>query len=544
MVRRIRRFIPHVFIFLALLLIAYLPLYRQIAATPKGTFFTKVHGIHEDYYYYLSVIRQGQTSFSETDQYTTEKTTPSRVHLFYLVLGKIDRVIHTGPINMYYGAIFVSLLLFYISSYFLVSYLFHGKYRWLAMGIIFFASPLPPVSLHLFGRSIFLGTEWWTWMDSYNRLRLIPHHFFASSMLVFSSYFIIRFVNGKQGRWIFCCLVTSFLGALFFAVPFFIFLPAVILTTVFYILPFIRTGKFKKQQIILFGVIVLASVIAITIGSVFKELATLGFPWRENLSWEYQTYVKEEYPYLFTIFILSYGLLPLFGLFALPRIFRRPEFARIFIFLMSIIPACYYLLSIAGILKINKIRFVYSAPYVFAGILAVIGIEFLISKIRPPRAAKIVFYTITVIYFINAVVGLFTYWRPKISELNIVNNIYIPKPYFAAMEFLNSQTTHYPGVLASYYTGVYLPAFTWTNVFIGHEVSTYNFWLKWGLAESFFAGKMNESEIKALLNDYRIDYVFWDSGNLPKNYQKLFKPVYIRDGISILIAKNQPRNDL
>src|SRR3989304_542857 len=75
----LKRIFWHIFFLTIFLTILYLPVINRIKAVPPGKTYTKVHRIFEDYYYYLSVIRQGRGNWAEVDQYTTEKTNPSRV---------------------------------------------------------------------------------------------------------------------------------------------------------------------------------------------------------------------------------------------------------------------------------------------------------------------------------------------------------------------------------------------------------------------------------------------------------------------------------
>ena len=158
---------------------AFYPLYVQISYTPQDRFYTWMHGRYSDYYSYLSLIRQGATQFHQTNQFTTDITNPQYTHVFYLLIGRIGSFFHLNPIVIYHLTMVGCLLLFYFFTWRLISILLSGWFRILAMIFIFLTSPVPTVGGYsLFDIPLNISSLWWTKSDIYQRLTLIPHHFF------------------------------------------------------------------------------------------------------------------------------------------------------------------------------------------------------------------------------------------------------------------------------------------------------------------------------------------------------------------------------
>ncbi len=131
--------IKYAVVVLGIVLLVILPKLYQLSTTPPGAVPLYVHGIGEDYFYDLMVIRQGLEGSAEIDQYTTEDTKPAYVHVYYLVLGWIGRYFHATAITMYGIGLALSLVVFVVSTMVLVHIVIPRKYRLLALVIIFFA---------------------------------------------------------------------------------------------------------------------------------------------------------------------------------------------------------------------------------------------------------------------------------------------------------------------------------------------------------------------------------------------------------------------
>ncbi|MCL4338293.1 hypothetical protein M1271_01235 [Patescibacteria group bacterium] len=536
--KNIRNVILHLLCFLAITALIYLPIKHQIDITPKNTFYPMVQGLFPDYYQYLSIINQGRTRMSYIDQYTLEKTSPTDIHIFYLTLGKFAALTGISDnIIVYHLSILFSLILFYLFSYRLISILVDGQYKWLAVFTVFFAGPFAGWYIKFAGQTIYTGTSWWNHTTVQERLYMTPHHFFASAMLLAAVYAFIRFVREKKLKYVLFCAFFQLIGLLVFSPPGFIFLSAVFLFTTLYLTILMRqkiSGKKAKSG---FGHIDdIRLLIKGTVVILFVSIAVLTLSYSlvigTGLSqWEYSIYRAEIFPGTFWVYITSLGVLPFFAVFSLYPIRQKLGREQILILFLSILPLIFYIASVFGFFTINKMRFVYSAPYVFWGILAVWGIRWIVENVKNKPMKKAVFTIILIIILISTISDLYGYWVPQFSKLDTPNNIYIPDQNISAMQYLNMNAKAYSAVLAPDYIGNYLPAFTSDRVYVGHEVATMDFFPKQKKAYHFFNQDFKAEEAAEFIKNNGIEYVFSDRGDIFAEFSSFLKPVFQKGNV-------------
>lgn len=520
--------LPHILFFIFLLFIAFVPLYRQISNTPKGTFYTRWHGEFPDYYLYLSFIHQGRTEWKLTSTYTTEEKKTTYIHLFYLVAGKIGKFTPLSDIDIYYTSIFFSLLLFYIMSWLLVKLLIPSSYRWFSMIIIFFASPPPPINFPFF--NIPIGTGGWTKMDLYSRLIHVPHHFAAIALSMASTYYLIRFYKERKIRFALFCSLTQILAALFFIIPSLLFFISSLI-----IFPYFLVSKrfgFKKANIRLYlGFILIFISSLISFVFVYKQLSIAGWS-----GWEYQHFRPERWPYLFSIFVSSYGILPLFIPFAILLMYKKPRFDYLFIIVATILPFSLYLLSYWGILPITKIRFMYSAPYVFAGLFSTFGLIYLLKSFGKSKRILII-GLILVLFITNIIWGIYSYYLPKFIPLAPYQNIYIPNKYLRITNYLSINTPKFSNLLSKYSSAVFIPAFTNSKVFAGHPFAFFEHPEKREILENIYSGKMTTEDFLNVIKKYNLEYVLWEEKDLPDQYKNILTEEFKIENLIIYKVK-------
>lgn len=537
----------HAMIILGISVLIIAPIKHRVSLTPPGTVYSFPHRIHEDYYFYLMVIRQGRDGFAEFDQYTTESTSPTAMHLWYLILGKTGALFERSNIEMYYGGLIVALLLYYFFSYKLAALLFSFSYRFAALAIIFFASPFPTIYLELFGQKIPLGTSWWTNMDPYSRLTQVSHHFIGQALLVAGVFFTLRFVKEKKLWFALATTASVAAGLLFYSVPLVTFLIGTGLTVLFFggftvTLQMRKSQHFvqilKRNEKLIIGGSIVLGVSVICLLFVQSILANSGWPWSTFLAWEANWYnhAKEIYPYTIGVYLVSFGILPLFFVPVIMRILRKPTFSWVFINSLLITPILLYLGASNHLYLIPKIRFVHSAPYVFGGLLATYGIQTVVESIRKKRTRVLVIVGIAGLFLLNIFFGLKSYWLPEFQKYDVFYNTYIPSQYFSIIDYLNGNSEPFSNVFASYTLGVYLPAYVKNNVFVGHMVSTANFWTKYSQANSFFTHDMPVDEAQKIFRDHNISYVLGEEPGLYNVYKTILEPLVSLNNITLYKA--------
>lgn len=191
----LKRSIPYAVLLLCAFLLLTIPrLYRHSQA-PVGTTDLWVNGIGEDYYYNLMVIRQGLEGSQEIDQYTTEDTKPAVIHPYYLLLGRIGALFGATPVSMYAIGLYAAVLAYCLGSIVFVRTTLHTRWHIPAFFMLLLCGPFPPISIHIAGYSIPIGTAWWTHMDQFGRLSAMPHHIIGQAGCIVASAFAYRWLT-------------------------------------------------------------------------------------------------------------------------------------------------------------------------------------------------------------------------------------------------------------------------------------------------------------------------------------------------------------
>jgi hypothetical protein len=524
--------LPHVLLLGVLITAVFLPIY--INNHPEsGLYFIKPHGLYGDYNYYLAIINQGKVQSYEIDPYTTENTKPSYLHIYYLVLGKFSLITGLSVVAMYYLGMIVPLLIFYLYTYLLTSLFFKGSMRWLVIMVIFFVSPLPQMNIILFGKTIWIGSYWWTKTDPYSRITLVPHHFFAIAACVAASYYYLLFTKTGKISCAVYCAIFSLLGNIVFITTGMIFFTSVVIT-------FLATYAFarfrmKMNRIVVTGYVLIAASFFLPLVFAGYQLTSIGFPWSENIRWE-QTFNPELSPMTLPIYAVSFIVLLPLVLVSIIKIVRRFEPALLYILSMLFVPWILWFPVVWGFLPLGKIRLVYSAPFVFAGIAAVIGMLYILQAIQKPGCKKVFLLGFGIVFAANSAIGVYHYWAPNLHPLPNYTNYYLKNSYIDLFSYINAHTKTGEHMFSDLTTGSLLPSFTHTISFVGHEVSTYNFVLKEWQADQFFYGLMSVQDIQDLFRQHQISYVVWDScsyGDKSEPYQRIMIKIYHNDCFSV-----------
>jgi len=542
--RAILTLIFHVALMAYIAVIIIAPIRHRASLTPPGTVYTYQHRILEDYYFYLMVIRQGRDGFAQFDQYTTEPTKPTAMHFFYLFLGQIAKLTGQSNIVMYYLGLTGGLLLFYLYSWKLARFLFPSPYRYVAMAIFYIASPFPATDVAFGNATISIGTSWWTNMDPYSRIVQVPHHFTGQAMLLASTYYLLLFLSKHKLPFAVAAAVASGLGILIYSVPILVFLAALGLCVLIYSLKYLMCIKprfaqimnlFKQIEKPALGTFIIIGTATISLFIVQNILTSPGWPWSTFLAWEANWYnhATEIYPYTLSVYLLSYGVLPLFIVPGLVTVAKKPSPRWLMILTLLIAPVIMYLAASNHFILLPKIRFVHSAPYVFAGLSATLGIKSAVAALKNKYAQAAVSLGILVIFIANVHWGIQSYWWPEMQKYETYYNTYIPRPYFAVIDYLKQNSLPFDNVFAGYAVGVYLPAYTKNNVFVGHMASTADFWAKYSQANSFFAHTMDESEAQSIFRKQNIAYVLGEEPGLAGKYKNILQLVFSADNLTL-----------
>lgn len=526
-------FLCSVFFTLIIILITLIPFLVKIHNAPKDTSYSLIpNGILVgDYYADLAHIRQGFTSLLVIDQYTTESLKPDSIHLFYTLVGRIGGFFHLSPISIYYICVYSSMAFLFTFIYLLVKLIIPKTYQLYCLFLIYFASPFPSYTVSFLGNSFNIGDSWWINQNIYNRFLMRPIHLIGVTVLLACTYFFIKFYHSKKIIYCFFCGILSFIGIICSTIPEIIFLSAIAFVFLYSLFFYLKT-KLPVYLLYLKGIAIIFLISIPALVFIFYQTST-SYIGSIASKWEFITFQKEIYPTTIGVYIISFALLIPFILLSIPNVFKKRQFNSLFILLITSIPFVFYILSVLGIVHINKMRFLYSDPYVFGSLLGTLGIITLLSFIHSLKIKKFLWSLILILFLSNSLLALKSYWWNDLFKQDYYYNIYIPKKYFMLFDYINGSLPKYSKIMTGFGTGTFLPSFTDTIVFIGHETSTINYSLKSQISQDIFHQKYLLEDVKDIFKTHSIAYLLWEDTIEPNRYLPILRKIFQNENVTL-----------
>lgn len=552
--KKILRITPHLFFLLAIYAVATMPLLYRIQQASPDTVWSGGHKQIQDYYTYISYIRQGRTDLFPVNQATLEDEKPFYLHTYYTVLGKTGNLLHIrSDVAMYYFGLYVPLFFYYLVIYRILTIYFRGRLVWLGMFLIFFSSP-PPKDIILFGHTVFSPKNYswvagiFNWgLDAYQRMTPKPHHLFGTVCVLSAFYFLLKLEkNRKSIRYAVFTAVCVVLGTFFFLPPM-LFLMITLCTT--YSLLYLQYA-FRQKLLIpvrmfathlsyIFRLLFILLLFLCTL-VVVKQIADGGTMLvqggqRLNITqWEIQTYSYKGRSVweLILIYTLPYIQFFPFIPFALWQIRKYLNFRNVLLVMMAVCP---FLLSFPiakEIIPFPYIRMFFQTTYIAVAILSMFAFAFFKNKLS--KVTNTLLFYLSLIYFSwISVTGLIDYWIPEFKNTYFHINGYIPKEYFPVFEYLNSNTPKYSRVMNMYNTGMLLIAFSHNKTYIAHDIATEEFSKKIKQHINFFYCRMSSEDSIQFLRNNAISYVVWDKGGNCNQYNGFLKVEFQSENVYV-----------
>lgn len=463
-------------------------LFVYLGQTPAGFVYPLVHNYEPDYYWYLSLIRQGwDGSFLVTSRYTPELFKPQLVNTFFPLLGMIARVTSATPEFMYTLArvLFGSSLL--VVGFLLASVLFKEKReRWMAFFLILFGAPF----WYGDGGVVKQVGEFWTGFDPLMRLSWLPHHLAANAFFVLTLIAWIQFQKAKSSvRLAVLMFISSGLAAWLN--------PASGMVLVFIVLGMMIF--FPRQR---FGSMIVG--IGASLPLVFLYLLTNSvFPWTAFRDWE--RFVA--YPVDVVRFMGILGLSGVVAIFSLPIALNRKSFPWMIIVLWFLFPFV-GLFVLQYVLPLSNGRFLQGAAYIPAAILSCLGIKTVYDVFVKKRRWMVIALPLLFVLLTAP-----SFWSSMNRQMGYVGTnrsnslVYISKNTVDAFTWLNAHADNESVVLAPLSVMTILPAFTSLRVVAGHPTFTFQPGDKERDVAAFYRFG-DPAFAAAILTNYSVKYVW------------------------------------
>ncbi len=475
--------------------------------TPPGKQFLWTGHYYLDYFEYVSSIAAGaRGDWLVKNYYATDDPSQNFYSKWqYLLLGKIGRVIHLGPIAMYWVAVVtyclvLALLIFKTIQKILPKETFLKQLC--AYLLSLFATPFyykNPVDNYL--------TLIRFWNDKgtlLSRFPAIPYHLSASILTLLCLLWLgdiftdlpkvsIPSIIGKSIK---VSVVLLFLLT-FAPSSVVLILGSFFLTWLYMFLVLVR----KKQKLVLLRLFVLAGTISVLvlplafyfkthiIGEYFRYISLL------EVGWQVRLQMKG--------FILATGPLLLLSLLGILPFLRKLTPLRLLILSFVVVSyTIFFFPAIAIALGTTNTRFLSPVSYLLFGALTVLPIK--------RQKLLLIISAILLLYF---TAGNLEAYRMAIHDQNITSPIsYLPKGLLVGLTKLND----FPDSRAvlttpSLFLGAILPIFAHRNVYLARPDTTPNYLVKNIETNNFYLGTMDKETAYDFIKRSGVGYVILTS---------------------------------
>jgi len=508
----------------AVSLLTLLPYLIAYATTPPGHHFAGFFFIADDATTYLAKMRQGaEGAWTWNDPYTAESHGGVFLFGFYLFFGHLSALLHLPLIATYHLAGITGAFALVLSVERLVHRLLDPPLRRLALVLVVLGSGLGFIA-QMLGDPSLLGHPVEALdlhlpeLTGFYSILAIPHFAWATALIVLSFLGLLRLVDSPGWRPV---ISTGVLMTLLTAIhPQMI--PVIFLIWLVY-------------QAVLFSWGERASL-----RSISAQLAAFALPvpllaynawilYRDPTIAEWARQWRHQAPGPLSL-ALSLGLPLLAAIVGIVIVWRRRD--RGLALLMVWPPLVFVLLYAPNIANIQ--RRLLDALYVPIGMLAAVGLRALLTRMPAVTARRLERLLLPAFCFSSAIV-LAIALR---FATGAFPEAYIRADTWEAMQWLSSHHDPADRVLSSPQTGLLLPAWSGTPVYVGHYSETLDYFGKIGDVSRILAPGVTDSERRSFLAGNRLTLLYWGpdesrASSFDPSVRPYLRRIYQRGGVSI-----------
>lgn len=421
-----------VFICLLLFGIVLLSLFQTFVysiKTPLGFTYPLVHNYEQDYYWYLSLIRQGWDGFLLlTSKYTPEQFPRIFVHTYFPLSGMVARAIGINVSVMYLLLRIIFGFGLMIAAYIFIARVMDdslrdpGHAQKIRVTAVLFMILGAPFWYFDHGVIRQVG-EFWTGFDPLMRVTFLPHHLTAIMVMIFSILVLARSIRKHSAKIALAAGILGALGCWLNPASLITFILAMGVVCFIGVISLVRQGIYGgasilrelhlKEMSIWLAMCLIPFIILILI-----QNST--FPWTGYRDWE--RFV--QYPITVFGYMGILGLVGLIGLLGVPLALSKRTFLWNFVVGWYFSP---FIGLLAGqFLPVSNGRFIQGAGYIPSALLAALVLW---QKCRIAKQVRYLLIAVVILFqipsFVSSVNRQMDYvGKNMTNELVMVPNIY------------------------------------------------------------------------------------------------------------------------
>jgi hypothetical protein len=486
--------------------------------------------------HYSSFIRQAKDgAWSLISTHTTRPTPRVYAHLFFVFLGKIAAIGNIDPPMMYMISRVAAGIILFWCTFRLITIMLPKSLHNLAILFTLAVEPGPLLTALTWNPSSWTASifSYYPQVVAYRHFGL-PHHTMgeAVGLLLLGSlilYFRKPTSKGLAGIAILGTINTIILP------------PYPMILALGVLIPWGIYSLFAKQWKRLILPFVVAAIAICFVAVYTKHELAKGYPWDFNLDekrWVTNADVLINYVSSLLIYLPFIAYL---WAILVKKWSTWDENLKITIVTMStwvVIPAILVPISSFSWFPLANFRLMDGYNFFPAGILAALGLSYMIKSIKKPSIAGMVSG-----FLITAVVaasGLLTYTftNKTIGEqYGFWSNVYLGNGHYKAFEFLNT-VPKWSGIMVMNHFGEIIPDYAPVRAFIGTTPGFVNWGELFTIATRFYSGTMTDQEALDMLKKEDISYVYYSDEEkyyttTSTFYPNILTPIFELPGVTI-----------
>jgi len=489
---------------------------------------------------YVNIIMQGTEGHWTTSLPFTTEIQP-RVfgyNFFFIVLGQVNRLFHFDSLILFQVSMILTGIFLLVSTYWMLRQLFPPGLAILSYFFIHF------IETGVYFPSLLLGKDHWEPSFVLQQILIerhfgLPHHTFGKAVgLLFLGSFL-KYCERPSIKWLLMTLSTSFITAFFLP-------PIIFVMFITVIAPYMVFQLFKKNlRPVILPFVLSSGIVAGTASFLKAQLAVVPalaiYSEREKTWWtnsdtllRYASSFMFYYPFfLIALFVI--------GFYWKTFSSKTKQFTLLLISWL-VVPALLIPISSQSFFPMANARLVDGYQYFPAGVLAAVGIAFLLTKVRFGWIKHLsIFTTIGVIVFSTCTSLILTNQHIKMHSSGWWN-IYPAMDFWKSLDFIKTLPKE-SNILMENLLAEVVPSYALVNVYVAAPGATWPFFdARKEKMMMFYQGKMSEEEAKKFIIDNHIDYIYYGVGEslitqTVTLYSNLFETVYQSDNVVIFKMK-------
>ncbi len=510
------------------------PVLSTIFKTPARTVNLLVGHYFEDYFEYLSFIKQGQKgSLLLENVFSSEEKAKFLIPWWpYLLIGLTTFVtgINVEAQHLYWFSSFVFAFIFLLLNFWAVSLLLPDKPRMQQVcAFLFIILSAPLFSIDKAKNEIVPYDFWYGQGSPFSRFSVaVPHHQLTNIIFLLAIILLALWTRNEIG-WrkraaavIVSCLLLLVSSPPMLILFFMSYFSSWLIASMIVSSRFLPHLSFLKKYYLHFkknlekdncfrfseslGIFVVSVLTLLPSYLILKKLflsnSTIIFGREfDRLNYIYYPPVKS--------FIYNYGLLLLSAPFAVLVSFSRITFAKLLFFCLTLLSISFSMINIVGLtdkiylfLGFHNLRMLSPTAYIFLGT----ALLELIDKIFKKKT--LFFLAVIIILAFNLPSAIVMWQRNSLIPFKASYLQSMPQDIYLGIKFLEKQKSE--GIILTSpnsLLGVAIPAIAGKKVYLGRSIFTFDLVKKQEVSNRFYSLKMTQEEAQSFLKKENISLV-------------------------------------